>query len=79
MRTHSSAALLIATVAATAVVTSGPAAATTCVPPVGTLVGRLVEIDGRSVSYRVETYQPSGYKVAPGSSKPIPGHLVVVQ
>ena len=79
MRNRSKAALLVCFVLSTVIVRTAPASATSCVAPVGTLVGRVVEIDGRSVTYRVETFHTSGYGVPRRSSDPIPGHLVTVR
>jgi hypothetical protein len=40
--------------------------------------GPVVEIEGRSVTYRVETFQPGRYDLEPRPPTPIRGHLVVV-
>src|SRR5580765_7485951 len=79
MRTRLNAVLLGSVLAATAlVVFSFPASATTCAPNVGTFVGRIVAIDGSSVTYLVESFKPSGFEFAPESPKPIVRHVVVV-
>jgi hypothetical protein len=79
MRNRSKAALLVCFVLSTVIVRTAPASATSCVPPVGTLVGRVVNIDGRSVTYRVQTFQPNRNGFLRRSPLPIPGRLVVVR
>jgi len=79
MRNRSKAALLVCFVLSTVIVRTAPASATSCVAPVGTLVGRVVEIDGRSVTYRVQTFQRYDYGFPRRSPLPVPGRVVVVR
>jgi hypothetical protein len=71
--------LLTGFVAATMLVWSGPAAATKCVPSVGTFIGRLIAMNGRSVTYRVESFEPGSYFDASIDPPPTPGRPFVVR
>jgi len=78
MRNRSKAALLVGFVTAMTLVTPSVASATSCAQQFGTINGRIVKVDGKSVTYRVETFQPGRYYWKPRPPAPIPGHLVVV-
>jgi hypothetical protein len=78
MRLRTRVVLLAGFLAATVLVPSVTASALSCLAPVGTFVGRVVEINGGSVTFRTATFRPSGYSVdTNGVPTPTPGHLVV--
>ena len=78
MRTGVRVVLVVGFVATAALIPSRTASATTCAPNVGTFVGRIVAIDGSSITYLVESFEPSDFEFAPASPKPIVGDVVVV-
>ena len=78
MRICSRAALLVGFLTAMTLVTPTAVSATTCAQQFGTINGRIVKVDGKSVTYRVDTFQTGRYDLEPRPPTPIPGHLVVV-